>query len=312
MIPFQTPINMRQCRAVYLHGAIPVPKEAPCYIVYGASKEYSAKGSFGLSLKTVRSGNILFECGGGAHLVTPDSYLVINQGQEYKVSIKTSQPTQPVSFFYSKPFLNDVMASWATSYEQALDGDLAQNLKEQAFYEKLYFDPTMLQALKTFFMRFDDLRDDSEWLREQSAALLARLLSVHLDTVREVNGLHLARESTREEIYRRLHKARDYALANLHEPVTLDELANVACFSPSYFMRTFKSVFGTTPYQYIVQHRLERAKRLLVNTDMPIGEVCLAVGFQSFGAFSWFFSKKTGLCPERYRKAQREQVLLAG
>jgi AraC family transcriptional regulator len=292
-------------RAYHIKSSAPVPKEAPCYIVYGAEKEYVGGGSYGLSLKAVRRGSILFECGGGQHRVTPDAYLVINQGQQYRVSINSSQPSQAFSFFFSDQFVHEAASALSSSPEAAMEAKSYRVGLDQPFYEKLYFEPTMLQTLRGFFTNFGDLQEDPLWLREQSMLVLHKLLSVHQATVEEVQSIGLARHSTREEIYRRVHKARDFALANLGKPLALEDLANVACFSPSYFMRSFKAVFNTTPYQYIVQHRLDKAKRLLVNTEMPIGDICVEVGFQSFGAFSWFFSKKVGLSPEKYRRHVR-------
>ena len=70
-------------------------------------------------------------------------------------------------------------------------------------------------------------------------------------------------------------------------------------------LRTFRQLFHQTPYQYITARRLELARRLLAETERPISEICLAVGFESLGSFSWLFRRKVGVAPSEYRQQHR-------
>jgi AraC-like DNA-binding protein len=122
---------------------------------------------------------------------------------------------------------------------------------------------------------------------------------------KEVEKLPAARQATREELYRRLHHARDYAAALFHQPVTLDDMARVACLSPNHLLRTFKGAFGQTPHQFITTRRLEEAGRLLRTSQQPVTEICYAVGFESLGTFSWLFHRRFGVSPSQYRRQNR-------
>jgi AraC-like DNA-binding protein len=134
---------------------------------------------------------------------------------------------------------------------------------------------------------------------------MERLLQVHMRVRREAESLAAARPGTREELYRRLSRARDYMLARLDQPVLLDEMARVACLSPNHFIRTFRQAFGQSPHQYLVSRRLERAEMLLAGTERPVTEVCYSVGFESLGSFSWLFRKRYGVSPTGYRLQKR-------
>ena len=134
---------------------------------------------------------------------------------------------------------------------------------------------------------------------------MERLLLVHTRVRRQVESIPALRPASREELYRRLHRARDYAAACLDEPITLNDMARVACLSTNHFLRTFKQAFHQTPHQYLTRIRLERAQGLLAQTDQPVTDVCFAVGFESLGSFSWLFRQRVGLAPEAYRKAKR-------
>ena len=63
----------------------------------------------------------------------------------------------------------------------------------------------------------------------------------------------------------------------------------------------FKQAFGQTPMQFLQARRLDEARRLLSGTDQPVTAICLAVGFESLGSFSWLFRKRFGLSPRQFR-----------
>ena len=89
------------------------------------------------------------------------------------------------------------------------------------------------------------------------------------------------------------------------EPVTLREMAGAACMSPNHLLRTFRQAFGETPHQFLTTRRLEEARRLLADRELPVTEICLAVGFESLGSFSTLFRKRFGVSPSEYRRAKK-------
>jgi AraC-like DNA-binding protein len=114
--------------------------------------------------------------------------------------------------------------------------------------------------------------------------------------------LPAARSSTRAELFRRVHAGRRIIDATLDQPLKLAEVARAACLSPFHFQRTFRAVFQETPHEYAVRRRLEKAARLLRETDEPVTEVCLTTGFQSLGSFSALFRARFGRSPREFRK----------
>jgi AraC-like DNA-binding protein len=90
------------------------------------------------------------------------------------------------------------------------------------------------------------------------------------------------------------------------------EIARRARLSPFRFIRLFRSVFGTTPHQYRIDARLERARELLVTTDRPVTDVCFDIGFTSLGSFSGLFARRVGTSPSAYRRRTRPMVVVPG
>lgn len=100
---------------------------------------------------------------------------------------------------------------------------------------------------------------------------------------------------------RRLKSLTDYVEDRLADDISLDDLANVAGLSSVYLVRAFKQAIGATPHRYLVERRIERAKQLLVATDLPLAEVALVCGFANQSHLSTWFRRLVGTTPGRFR-----------
>ena len=103
------------------------------------------------------------------------------------------------------------------------------------------------------------------------------------------------------DLARHLLRARDLAHAQYAQPLDVAALARRAHVSPTHFARCFKEAYGSTPHQYLLGRRLERAAFLLRETDRPVTDICLDVGFASLGTFSTTFKRLLGVTPSAYR-----------
>lgn len=103
------------------------------------------------------------------------------------------------------------------------------------------------------------------------------------------------------ETHLALLRARALIDARPDEELDLAALAAAAHFSPWHFLRLFRAAYGETPHQYLTRRRIERAKELLVGTDLSVTDVCLAVGYSSLGSFSMLFRRYAGRPPQHYR-----------
>lgn len=109
------------------------------------------------------------------------------------------------------------------------------------------------------------------------------------------------RQAERERTNRLLLRARDVMDRSYAEPLDVDALAAVDCCSPAHFIRTFSATFGETPKRYLQRRRVERAMALLRTTDMPVQDVCVAVGWASLSTFTRRFKEVVGVTPARFR-----------
>jgi AraC-like DNA-binding protein len=106
-------------------------------------------------------------------------------------------------------------------------------------------------------------------------------------------------------LLRRLLRVRDLIDREYAQQLDVSLLAGRAYTSTAYFSRSFKRAFGETPHQYLLTRRMERAKALLRDTDLPVTTVSLAVGCSSLGSFSTTFRRLVGESPTGYRRRWR-------
>lgn len=100
---------------------------------------------------------------------------------------------------------------------------------------------------------------------------------------------------------RQLRQILDYIDAHIDQEIKLADLAQLLDMSQFHFSRLFKHSVGVSPYQYLLQQRVERAKQLLKNTDRLITDIALACGFNSHSHLSKQFKQLTGMTPKAYR-----------
>jgi transcriptional regulator GlxA family with amidase domain len=107
------------------------------------------------------------------------------------------------------------------------------------------------------------------------------------------------------ELLRRLLRAKDRMDAASHEDWPVGRLARVSGVSEAHFARSFKQAFGIPPHRYLLTRRIERAKALLRDTDLPITEIAFGTGWGSLGTFGRTFRDVTGDNPSAIRARAR-------
>lgn len=93
----------------------------------------------------------------------------------------------------------------------------------------------------------------------------------------------------------------EYIEENLQRNLSLIELAKIVQMSPNYFVRLFKQSTGVTPYQYVLDCRISKAKELLRDRKLTLAEISQQLGFYDQSRFTNTFGKRMGITPKKYR-----------
>ena len=102
-----------------------------------------------------------------------------------------------------------------------------------------------------------------------------------------------------------LTRVQRHIVHHISEDLTIERLSELFNYHPNYFIRLFRRETGYTPYQYIVQQRMQYAVTQL-NQGLPNEEVCYSCGYTDSSTFTRAFRKYYGVAPQKYRKGFRK------
>lgn len=89
---------------------------------------------------------------------------------------------------------------------------------------------------------------------------------------------------------------------NIQNSISFQRLASLVGMNPTTFSKCFKSAFGKTPYQHVLDRRVELARTMLTTTELSIAEIAFACGFSSQSHITDVFAQRVGLTPGNFRK----------
>ena len=159
--------------------------------------------------------------------------------------------------------------------------------------------------------------------RDRTIAKLAQLFltemrseglgsQLYLESVSSALGVYLLRNySVFKPTFRqhkgglsnyKLRQTIDYIQANLDKKLSLKVMAQQVDMSRYYFAAQFKQAMGTSPYQYVVEQRVAKAKKLLSQKERSLAQIALECGFASQSHFNKVFRQYVGTTPKHYRQ----------
>jgi AraC-like DNA-binding protein len=101
---------------------------------------------------------------------------------------------------------------------------------------------------------------------------------------------------------RQIQRIREFVEANLETDLRLEAMARACGLGTKTFLRSFRATCGTSPYQYVIAVRVERARRLLEEQSMGLAEIALRCGFSHQEHLTRMFRRLVGQTPGRYRR----------
>ncbi|MEM7759736.1 MAG: AraC family transcriptional regulator [Cyanobacteria bacterium P01_A01_bin.40] len=99
----------------------------------------------------------------------------------------------------------------------------------------------------------------------------------------------------------KLKQALNYINDHLDETIKLKDIADLLDISQYYFCRLFRNSIGVSPYRYVIQQRVDKAKKLMANSNLPLSDIAFECGFSSQSQMTQHFSKLVGVTPKKYR-----------
>ena len=126
-----------------------------------------------------------------------------------------------------------------------------------------------------------------------------RIYEFYISSLPSSGELPAGRVSALEQKF--LRSIQEYVSANLHKNITLDDIAEVVCMSPSSLYKKMKEYADISPMEYVMKMRLHKAVELLKDDSVSVQEVAQSVGFNTHSFFSECFKREFGMTPRQWR-----------
>lgn len=260
-----------------------------------------------LSIKGVVRGEGSWVVGGRSFLVDSTSCLVVDRNEPYDLTIDSLGEVQTFVVFFADGLVKGVADAVSRPIEALLDDPEGVSGRTLPVSQRLWTEGEPIhRALMALRLCAGDPLEQGEVDRHLRNALES-LTGAADQVAAERRRIDAAQTHTRHELHQRAQRGKAHLDATIEESFDLGAAARAACMAPHHFHRTFRAVFGRTPFGYVSERRVARARRLLAENDWPVADICIAVGYESLPSFTRRFKQATGFTPAAFRARWRAQ-----
>ncbi|WP_165763921.1 response regulator transcription factor [Halalkalibacter urbisdiaboli] len=187
-------------------------------------------------------------------------------------------------------------------------------------YEEQQFE-VMISEVERLYLLSEDLHQLVQELLDEWNKQYPFIPTTHINTILEINEWNqfikwlsdfratiklTAGNDYAEDVVNSILIALKLIQEKLHEALTADEVAKLVTMSRSYFNKCFKDIVGKSFHQYLREHRIEKAKSLIEQTNEPLQWIAEQIGYLDEKYFSRVFREQIGVLPSEYRKKHRK------
>jgi len=228
---------------------------------------------------------------------SPTNLVIIPPGKLYSSFVDSEEKSVCLNFFFSESFIRDLF-----NPSIFIENHQEVGIRDFLDQKKII---TVSGNLSTILNQINYTIESENTAQDELLILMSELvLSVfnrYEETWKGVLAYDAVKCSTKVEISKRLYRVIDFIECNFREEIDIEQLANVAFLNQYYLIRKFKSFFGITPYQMVLNKRMQNAKEQIVKTDDPITSIALRVGFNNLPNFYSAFKENFGVKPTAIR-----------
>lgn len=216
---------------------------------------------------------------------------------------------------------NPNLGVWKALLEQEKEAELLSSIG--IYLEELEEREMITRDMLRIF-QMDIMQMVYSWLEKQE--IKAHLLFAGKESEdawqNALKGMHSAREFARSLISRAIQyekyinktgsvveQIRQYIDIHYKEEIRRDDLGEMVYLNTDYISRIFKKEMGVSISSYILRKRVEEAKKLLAQSNLPINTVSICVGYSNFSYFTKMFKENTGYSPLDYRRKFKEKAV---
>jgi AraC family transcriptional regulator len=301
--PVSTPIPIRTIDGSLQHLRLNFRNQIFHSFVKSFAKDEEDSG---LSVKMVIAGaGERYRIGDRNHQIVPGRFLVVNHHQRFQCRVQANENVEGMCFYIDPAAANEVHHVTRAGHRRLLDECGYIQTAEPVFTEKTF--GLTESPLGHFLHAMTPILRDPEKRQRVNFDEFFLTMAEHLvhsesQTKLLIDSLRNEKPSTREELYRRISLAKCHIDEHYLQEINLDTLAEVAMTSKYHFLRCFKEIYHCSPYQYVLQKRLQHSAHLLLRKRHSLTEIALETGFTDRRAFNKAFKKMYGTLPTAFKR----------
>ncbi|MCC6723732.1 MAG: helix-turn-helix domain-containing protein [Saprospiraceae bacterium] len=227
-------------------------------------------------------------------------YLLANQKSEGSICIDSKKLVQGICIDLSTSILTEVVASHIRPDTQMPDNSLDTFFTTDAFLENQYNATTtktgrLLLNLSNIIA--NNPYHPHHFSKEFYFNIAEKLVEDHQGIHQQMQAISSIKLATRKELTRRIITGKYYIDTNFKSPLTIEEIARESGLSEYHFHRLFKSSYGISPYQYLLNLRLNFSLESIKKSAASLTDIAYEAGFADIYSFSKAFKKHFGQPP---------------
>ncbi len=275
-------------------------------INYCELKEWYGNNSFhSFGIKYVIDNFIYYKAGKKEHLLKSGDFMVNCKQPCVESYLVSEKPTKDLCININSETVGEAFTIILAKDDYQFDDYLARYFKTPVFFESV----SPVKSAPVLHVKLHNLVENinagtvgDNINREWFLDLVEKIIYHEYGNYLAINGIHSVKSSTKKEILERLKFGKQYIDDNFVLINDIAEVAAVSSLSEFHFFRSFKQAFSVTPYQYLLNKRLELAKSLLQNKEQSLNKIAAHCSFTDLATFSKAFKRQYGVAPTQFHQ----------
>ncbi len=269
-------------------------------VYYSELNDWFTHNAFrSFSLKYVVDRCIYYKVGNKEHAVNEGSFLLACKQPDVSAYFDSQKTVKSICIDICPVTVSEAFTVLTAQSDHNFDNYLAGYFKTPEFFEAVcpvgaaQFREKLNDLVRAIAGGEAHTHIDKEWFLD----LVEKVIFHEYGNYLALNGIRSVKLETRKEILRRLKMAKQYID---DEFLNIDEISQVAAFcnmSEFHFFRSFKQAFSISPYQYILNKRLELAKEFIMQGDISVTAIAAHCNFPDVFTFSKAFKRRFNVAP---------------
>lgn len=265
-------------------------------IVYSSLTHFDGRlQADSLSLKYTISGYEKYYINNNQYKVESGKFIITPPDLTINAKFSNPTPVESLCIQLSNDLINAAFNDLIFSNNLNENARAINLVHDLNVYQSIEANTTVKSTVNSIIQHFNS----PEIIAEKLQLLAQEVCNIQLQLNTKLVRIERIKKSTKSEIFHRIEKAKNFIELNFKDEINLDLIAENSALTKFDLIRYFKQIYQQTPYQYLMQLRLLRAKELIFENKYALETIALKLNFADLPSFSKAFKNHFGISPSK-------------